>query len=98
MVLRLSIAYRLLNQPRRSVRHFGERVERLVQPRGVFSLAVSAQIIDLGIIIMHTDLCRGDRVSLKFAVVKGLDEVLKRLRSGRCGSHEKGGDERRFGH
>jgi hypothetical protein len=29
----------------------GERIERRVQPRGVFSLAVSAQIINFGIVI-----------------------------------------------
>jgi hypothetical protein len=76
----------------------GELIERRVQPRGVFSLAVSAQIIDLGIVIMHANACRGDRVRSKFVVVKGLDKVLKRLRLGRRGSHENGGDEGRSDH
>jgi hypothetical protein len=69
-----------------------------VQPRGVFSLAVSAQIVDLGIVIMHANVCRGDRVSSKFVVVKGIDDVLKRLRLGRRGSRENGGGEGCSGH
>ena len=75
----------------------GERVERLVQPRDVLSLAVPAQIINLGIVIMHANLCRGDGVSSKFAVVKGLDDVLKRLRLS-WRSRENGGGEGRSGH
>jgi hypothetical protein len=61
-----------------------ERIERRVEPRGVFSLAVPVQIIDLGILIMHANACRGDRLSSKLVVVKGLDEILKRLRLGRA--------------
>ena len=76
----------------------GERIEGRVQPRGVFSLAVPAQIIDLGIVIMQANVCRGDRVSSKFVAVKGLDDVLKRLRLSRRGSSENGGDEGRSGH
>jgi hypothetical protein len=57
------------------------------------SLAVSAQIIDLGVAIMHANACRGDRVNSKFVVVKSLDKGLKRLRLGRRGSRENDGDE-----
>jgi hypothetical protein len=69
-----------------------------VQPGSVFSLAVSAQIVDLGIVIMHANVCRGDRVSSKFVSVKGFNADLKRLRLGRRGSRENGSGEGRFGH
>jgi hypothetical protein len=75
-----------------------ERVERPVQPRDVFSLAISAQIVDPGIVVMDANVCRGDWVSSKFVAVKGLDDVLKRLRLSRRGSSENGGDEGRSGH
>jgi hypothetical protein len=67
----------------------GQCVQRLVQPRDVLSLAISAQIIDLGIVMMHANLCRGDWVASKFAL--GIDEVVKRLRRARRGSCENGG-------
>jgi hypothetical protein len=47
---------------------------------------------------MHANACRGDGMSSKFVVVKGLDEILKRLRLGRRGSRESGGGEGRSGH
>ncbi|MGO9115849.1 MAG: hypothetical protein ACLP9L_42125, partial [Thermoguttaceae bacterium] len=75
-----------------------KRVERLVQPLDIFCLATSAQIIDLGIIIMHANVSRGDRVSPKFIIVKGLDDALKRLRLGRRSSRENCGGQRRSGH
>ena len=62
-----------------------------MQARGVFRLAVSAQIIDLGMVIMHANVCRSDRISSKFVIVKGLDGALKRLCLGRRGSSENGG-------
>lgn len=46
---------------------------------------------------MDANVCRGDRVSSKFVAVKGLDDVLKRLRFSRRGSSENGGDEDRPG-
>src|ERR1700730_6492418 len=76
---------------------FGSASSRL-QARDVFSLAISAQIVDHGIVVMDANVCRGDWVSSKLVAVKGLDDVLKRLRLSRRGSSENGGDEGRSGH
>jgi hypothetical protein len=66
-----------------------------VQPCNVFRLAIFTQIIDLGIVIMHADVCRRNRVSSKLVGIKGLNEVLKRLRLGCGGSRENSsGDSR----
>ena len=73
-----------------------ERIERLVQPRGV-TWASRLQIIDLGVEIMHANVCRSDRVSLKFVIVKGLYDTLKRLCPGRRGSEENGSRQRHSG-
>jgi hypothetical protein len=69
-----------------------------VQPCDVFGLTILAQIIDLGIVVMHANIRRGDRVGAGFISVKDLDEVLKRLRLSRCGSGENGDGEGRHGH